>query len=192
MKSTSISRCHWCGTDPLYVHYHDTVWGVPEFDSKALFAKLILDGAQAGLSWITILRRQEGYMAVFDNLDPDIVARYTDKKLEKILLDERIIRNRLKVFSVRNNARAFLDMREQGIDFSQHLWSFVDGRTIVNKVASEKDFRASSPESDALSKDLKKRGFNFVGSTILYAFMQAVGMYNDHLVTCFRYKELKK
>ncbi len=192
MKSNTVFRCPWCGADPIYVHYHDTVWGVPEYDPKALFAKLILDGAQAGLSWITILRRQEGYMAVFDNLDPDIVARYTDKKLEKILLDERIIRNRQKVYSARNNARAFLDMREQGIDFSQHLWSFVDGRTIVNKVASEKDFRATSPESDALSKDLKTRGFNFVGSTIVYAFMQAVGMYNDHLVTCFRYKELKK
>lgn len=192
MKSTSITRCPWCGTDPLYVHYHDTVWGVPEYDSKALFAKLILDGAQAGLSWITILRRQEGYMAVFDDLDPDKVARYTDKKLEKILLDERIIRNRLKVFAARTNARAYLDMQDQGLDFSQHLWSFVDGKPIVNKLRLITDFQATSPVSDALSKDLKKRGFTFVGSTIVYAFMQAVGMYNDHLVSCFRHKEVMK
>ena len=189
-KSTSIIRCHWCGADPVYVKYHDEVWGVPEFDSKALYAKLVLDGAQAGLSWITILRRQEGYMAVFDGLDPEKVARFTDKKLEKILLDDRIIRNRQKVLSARKNAIAFLDMQDQGIDFSQHLWSFVDGKTIVRKNKSEKDFRATSPESDALSKDLKKRGFSFVGSTIVYAFMQAVGMYNDHVVTCFRHKEL--
>lgn len=191
-KVNPVTRCPWCGTDPLYVHYHDTVWGVPEYDSKALFAKLILDGAQAGLSWITILRRQEGYMAVFDGLDPEKLARYTDKKLEKILLDERIIRNRLKVFAARTNARAYLDMMDQGIDFSEHLWSFVDGKPIVNKLRLITDFQATSPISDALSKDLKKRGFTFVGSTIVYAFMQAVGMYNDHLVTCFRHKEVMK
>jgi DNA-3-methyladenine glycosylase I len=191
MKPKETVRCHWCGTDPVYVKYHDEVWGVPEFDPKALYAKLVLDGAQAGLSWITILRRQPGYMAVFDNLDPEKVARYTDKKLEKILLDDRIIRNRQKVFSARTNARAYLDMQEQGIDFSQHLWSFVDGKPVVNKLRSEKDFQATSPVSDALSKDLKKRGFSFVGSTIVYAFMQAVGMYNDHIVTCFRHNEVK-
>jgi DNA-3-methyladenine glycosylase I len=189
-KTKSITRCPWPGNDPLYLDYHDKVWGVPEYDSKALFAKLILDGAQAGLSWITILRRQPGYMAVFDNLDPDKVARYTDKKIEKILQDERIIRNRQKVLSARTNARAYLEMQNQGIDFSQHLWSFVDGKPIIRKNKTDKDFRATSPESDALSKDLKKRGFSFVGSTIVYAFMQAVGMYNDHLVTCFRHKEL--
>ena len=189
---SAITRCHWCGNDETYIKYHDNVWGVPEFDSKALYAKLILDGAQAGLSWITILRRQPGYEAVFDNLDPDKVARYTDKKLEKILLDDRIIRNRLKVYSARKNAQAYLDMQEEGIDFSDHLWSFVDGKPIIRKNKSDKDFRATSPESDAMSKDLKKRGFNFVGSTIIYAFMQAVGMYNDHLVTCFRYHEINK
>lgn len=189
---SKITRCHWCGTDETYVKYHDTVWGVPEYDSKALFAKLILDGAQAGLSWITILKRQQGYEAVFDNLDPDKVARYTDKKLEKILLDDRIIRNRLKVYSARKNAQAYLDMQEAGINFSDHLWSFVDGKPIIRQNKSNTDFRATSPESDAMSKDLKKRGFNFVGSTILYAFMQAVGMYNDHLVTCFRYNEINK
>jgi DNA-3-methyladenine glycosylase I len=192
MKPKIITRCHWCGTDPVYVKYHDEVWGVPEFDNKALFAKLILDGAQAGLSWITILRRQEGYMSVFDNLDPEKVARYTDKKLEKILLDERIIRNRLKVFATRTNSRAYLDMQDQGIDFSEHLWSFVDGKPVINKLRSEKDFQATSPISDAMSKDLKKRGFTFVGSTIVYAFMQAVGMYNDHVVNCFRHEEVKK
>src|SRR5690606_13953754 len=170
MQNTEPNRCPWCGTDPLYVQYHDEVWGVPEFDSKALFAKLILDGAQAGLSWITILRRQVGYMNVFDGLDPEKVARYTDKKLEKILLDERIIRNRLKVYSVRSNGCAFLEMQDQGLDFSEHLWSFVDGRPIIRKVRGMKDYRATSPESDAMSKDLKRRGFTFVGSTILYAF----------------------
>jgi DNA-3-methyladenine glycosylase I len=192
MKEKEIIRCHWCGTDPTYVKYHDEVWGVPEYDSKALYAKLILDGAQAGLSWITILRRQPGYEAVFDGLDPEKIARYTDKKLEKILLDERIIRNRLKVYSTRSNAKAYLKMQDEGIDFSEHLWSFVGGKPIVMKNESASDFRATSPESDAMSKDLKKRGFTFVGSTILYAFMQAVGMYNDHLVTCFRHKQLLK
>ncbi len=191
-KTKEIVRCQWCGQDETYIHYHDNVWGVPEYDSKALFGKLILDGAQAGLSWITILRRQPGYLAVFDNLDPDKIARYTDKKLEKILLDDRIIRNRLKVFSARTNAKAFLDMQQQGIDFSEHLWSFVEGKPITGKNKSSADFRATSPESDALSKDLKKRGFTFVGSTIVYAFMQAVGMYNDHIMTCFRYDQINK
>ncbi|MBK9981700.1 MAG: DNA-3-methyladenine glycosylase I [Saprospiraceae bacterium] len=191
-KSKEITRCHWPGNDELYLHYHDTVWGVPEWDNKALFAKLILDGAQAGLSWITILRRQPGYMAVFDNLDPEKIAKYADKKLEKILLDDRIIRNRLKVFATRTNAKAYLEMLDQGIDFSTHLWSFVDGKPIITKIKSKEDFRATSPESDALSKDLKKRGFSFVGSTIIYAFMQAVGMYNDHIVTCFRHEEVNK
>jgi DNA-3-methyladenine glycosylase I len=190
MKKKELTRCHWCGTDPIYVNYHDKVWGVPEYDSKALFAKLILDGAQAGLSWITILKRQEGYMAVFDGLDPEKNARYTDKRLEKILLDPRIIRNRLKVYSVRKNAKAYLEMKDQGIDFSAHLWSFVDGKPINNKVKSPADFQATSAASDALSKDLKKRGFSFVGSTIVYAFMQAVGMYNDHMVHCFRHKQV--
>jgi len=191
-KPKEIIRCLWAGKDELYINYHDSVWGVPEFDNKALFAKLILDGAQAGLSWITILRRQPGYMAVFDNLDPEKIARYTDKKLEKILLDDRIIRNRQKVLSARTNARAYMDMQEAGIDFSQHLWSFVNRKPIIGKNKSEADFRASSPESDALSKDLKKRGFSFVGSTIVYAFMQAVGMYNDHIITCFRHEAVKK
>src|SRR5258706_9844435 len=191
-KSKEITRCHWPGNDDLYIQYHDTVWGVPEFDNKALFAKLILDGAQAGLSWITILRRQQGYMAVFDNLDPEKIAKYTDKKLEKILLDDRIIRNRLKVFSTRTNARAYLSMLDDGIDFSQYLWSYVDGKPIINKFRGVSDFRATSPESDALSKDLKKRGFSFVGSTIIYAFMQAVGMYNDHIITCFRHQEVNR
>ena len=166
MNEKEIIRCHWCGADPLYIKYHDEIWGVPEYDNKALFAKLILDGAQAGLSWITILRRQPGYEAVFDGLDPEKIARYTDKKLEKILLDERIIRNRQKVFSARTNARAYLDMMDQGVDFSTHLWSFVGGKRIIGKNKSEKDFRATSPESDAMSKDLKKRGFVSTRQTV--------------------------
>ena len=192
MKPKEIIRCHWPGQDELYLKYHDEIWGVPEFDSKALFAKLILYGAQAGLSWITILRRQPCYETVFDGLDPEKIARYTDKKLEKILLDERIIRNRLKVYGTRTNAIAYLNMREEGIDFSEHLWSFVDGKPIINKFRGVSDFRATSLESDALSKDLKKRGFTFVGSTIVYAFMQAVGMYNDHIVNCFRHDEVNR
>lgn len=190
MKKKDIVRCPWCSKDPIYVDYHDKVWGVPEYDSKALFAKLILDGAQAGLSWITILKRQDGYMTVFDGLDPEKNARYTDKRLEKILKDVRIIRNRLKVYSVRKNAKAYMEMEQQGLDFSKYLWSFVGGKPINNKVKSSSDFQATSTISDALSKDLKKRGFSFVGSTIVYAFMQAVGMYNDHMVSCFRHKQV--
>ncbi len=190
-NSKEIIRCHWPGNDPLYIDYHDNVWGIPEFDTKALFAKLILDGAQAGLSWITILKRQDGYLAVFDQLDPVKIAKYTDEKLEKILTDERIIRNRQKIYSARKNAIAYMEMQDAGIDFSHHLWSFVDGTPIIRNNKSEKDFRATSPESDALSKDLKQRGFSFVGSTIVYAFMQAVGMYNDHIENCFRYHQLK-
>ncbi len=185
-------RCSWCGDTPIYVAYHDEVWGRPEYDSKALFAKLILDGAQAGLSWITILKRQENYYRVFDGLNPKKIARYSDARLEKILLDPGIIRNRLKVFATRKNAQAYMRMQEEGIDFSTFLWSFVGGSPIRHRYKSMEEIPATSPESDAMSKALKKRGFSFVGSTICYAFMQAVGMVNDHLVSCPQWEEVQK
>ncbi len=184
-----INRCSWCGDDPLYVTYHDTEWGIPERNSQALFGKLILDGAQAGLSWITILRKRENYLEAFDGFDPVKVARYSDAKLETLMNNPGIVRNRLKILSARGNARAFLRMRNQGIDFSEFLWDFVGGKPIQNAWKSMDELPATSPEAEAMSKALKKEGFNFVGPTIVYAFMQAVGMVNDHLLDCFRHGE---
>ena len=177
-------RCSWCGTAPDYVAYHDEVWGRPEYDSLALFEKLCLDGQQAGLSWITILRRQAGYQAAFDRFDPGRIARYDESDIQSLLQDKRIIRNRLKVESIIRNARSYLAMAEQGESFSDFLWSFVDGRPVQNAWRSMDEVPVTTPEAVALSKALKKRGFNFVGPTIVYAFMQATGMVNDHLVTC--------
>ncbi len=185
-------RCSWCGDDPLYVQYHDEEWGVPLYDDDTLFEFLMLEGAQAGLAWITVLRKREGYRAVFDNFNAEKIARYTDKKLDRILTDARIIRNRLKVYSARQNARAFLDVQEEWGSFSDYMWHFVDGEPIVNRFKGMGDLPASTPLSDQISKDLKKRGFNFVGSTIVYAHMQATGMVNDHIVDCFRHRECKK
>ncbi len=182
-------RCDWCGSDPLYVAYHDEEWGVPERDSKALFAKLILDGAQAGLSWITILRKREHYYRAMDDLDPEKMARWTDKRIEKLLQDEGLVRNRLKMFAARQNAQAWIALEEDLGSFSDYLWGYVDGRPIVNRFQTMKELPAQTDLSKSLGKDLKKRGFNFVGPTIVYAFMQAVGMVNDHLVTCFRHKQ---
>lgn len=184
-------RCPWCGNDPVYVAYHDKVWGRPEYNSKALFAKLILDGAQAGLSWITILKRQHHYYRVFDGLDPNKIACYSDKKLEKILLNPGIIRNKLKVFATRTNAQNYLRMQKNGIDFSEFLWSFVGGSPIVHQYRKMKEVPTTSPESNAMSLALKKEGFKFVGSTICYAFMQAVGMVNDHLINCPQWHEVQ-
>ncbi len=186
-----VNRCDWCGDDPLYVEYHDTEWGVPLYDDDALFEFLLLEGAQAGLAWITVLRKREGYRAVFDGFNSEKIARYTDRKLDKILRDPRIIRNRLKVYSARQNARAFLQVQEEVGSFSDYMWQFVDGMPIQNSWRSIKEVPASTPLSDTISKDLKQRGFNFVGSTIVYAHMQATGMVNDHLVSCFRYEECK-
>lgn len=189
-KKQIEKRCSWCGDDPVYVAYHDDEWGVPIYDSQELFAKLILDGAQAGLSWITILRKREGYYKAFDGLVPEKMARYSEKKIEKILLDPGIVRNRLKVQSAVKNAKAYLALQKQGIDFSDFLWSFVGGKPIQNKRGTMKQVPAVTEEAEAMSKALKKAGFNFVGPTIVYAFMQAVGMVNDHLVTCPQYKKL--
>ncbi len=185
-------RCTWCGSDPLYVDYHDRVWGVPEYDSKALFAKLVLDGAQAGLSWITILRRQHEYYRVFEGLDPERMAGFSGEKAELILQDPGIIRNRAKVRSAIGNARAWIAMRERGIDFSDFLWRYTDGKPLANTWESGKDIPAATPLAEQISKALKQEGFSFVGPTIVYAFMQAVGMVNDHVVSCFRHGELSR
>ena len=187
----AVKRCTWCGTDPLYMQYHDEEWGVPVWDDQTLFEFLVLEGAQAGLSWITILRKREAYRKLFSNFDVQKVARFTDKRLEKLLLDASIIRNRLKVFAARKNARAFLDVQAEKGSFADYIWDFVDGEPIQNKWKSMAEVPATTAVSDALSKDMKKRGFTFVGSTIMYAHMQATGMVNDHTTDCFRYRECK-
>lgn len=182
-------RCTWCSDDPLYVAYHDHEWGVPERNDQALFEFIILEGAQAGLSWITILRKREGYRRLFDNFNPQKIAQYSDAKLEQLLLDPAIVRNRLKVYGARKNAQAFLALQAEQGSFSDYIWGFVDGATIQNNWPSMAEVPATSSVSDALSKDLKKRGFTFVGSTIMYAYMQAIGMVNDHTSDCFRHQE---
>lgn len=187
----SKERCAWAGTDPVYIHYHDREWGVPVYDDRTLFEFLILEGAQAGLSWITVLKRRDGYRKAFADFDARKVARYDKKKIESLLQNPGIIRNRLKVRSAVSNAKAFLKIQEEFGSFSKYQWQFVGGKPLQNKRASLKDIPATSKESDAFSKDLKKRGFNFVGSTIIYAHMQAVGMVNDHITSCFRHRQLR-
>ena len=185
-------RCEWCGTEPIYVDYHDKEWGVPVHDDRLHFEMIILDGAQAGLSWITILKRRKSYREAFDNFDVKKVSRYSDKKVEKLLTNPGIIRNRLKVHSAVKNAKAFLKIQKEFGSFDEYIWQFVNHKTIQNKWKRMSDLPAKTEESDAMSKDLKKRGFSFVGSTICYAYMQAAGMINDHTLDCFRYKEVKK
>ncbi|MCK8059188.1 MULTISPECIES: DNA-3-methyladenine glycosylase I [unclassified Fusibacter] len=184
MTDKKLIRCDWAGTDPLYCEYHDKEWGVPLYDDQKLFEMLCLEGAQAGLSWITILRRREGYRSIFDGFDHKLCARYTDEQLDDKLQDPRIIRNRLKVYSVRNNAIAFEKVIDEFGTFSEYLWSFVGGSPILNTFVSIDEVPATTALSDALSKDLKRRGFKFMGSTICYAYMQAVGIVNDHLLGC--------
>lgn len=179
-------RCGWCGSDPLYVAYHDEEWGVPQHDDHRLFEKLILEGAQAGLSWITVLRKREAYRKAYLGFDPVKVAAMTDADLEAILLDPGVVRNRLKVFSARKNAQAFLAVQREFGSFDAFLWAFVGGRTKVNHPRSMADVPAVTPEAEALSKALKKRGFTFVGPTIIYAYMQSMGLVDDHLTTCWR------
>ncbi|WP_062262018.1 DNA-3-methyladenine glycosylase I [Endozoicomonas arenosclerae] len=180
-------RCAWCTEDPDYIQYHDEEWGVPCHDDRKLFEFLILEGAQAGLSWITILKRRQGYHNAFSGFDPVAVARFTDEDVERLLLDQGIVRNRLKVNSAIKNARAFLKVQEEFGSFDHYIWSFVNHNPIINQWQSFTEVPVTTPESDAMSKDLKKRGFSFVGSTICYAYMQAMGMVNDHLVTCPSY-----
>ncbi len=183
-------RCSWPGNDPQYIEYHDKEWGVPLHDERALFEFLCLECQQAGLSWITILRKRENYRKAFKNFEPEAVARMQDKTIEKLLLDTGLIRNRLKLYSVRSNAVAFLAIQKEFGSFGKYMWSFVNGKTIDGKRTGMGDIPATSPESDAMAKDLKKRGFKFVGSTICYAHMQATGMVNDHVRDCFRYSEV--
>ena len=185
-------RCPWASKDPLYLPYHDEEWGMPLHDDRRLFEMLILEGAQAGLSWLTILRKREAYRRAYDGFDPARVARFTEKRREKLLADPGIVRNRLKIAASIGNARAFLDVVAERGSFDAYLWDFVDGRPRVNRFRRIADVPARTPVSDALSKDLARRGFKFVGSTICYAFMQAIGMVNDHLLTCPRHAELAK
>ncbi len=173
-------RCGWSGTDPLYIEYHDKEWGVPVHDDRKLFEMLILEGAQAGLSWITILRKRENYRKAFDNFDAKKIARYDRRKVKSLLSNEGIVRNKLKIAATIGNAKAFLDIQKEFGSFDAYVWKFVDGKTKHNKPKALRNVPAKTAESDAMSKELKKRGFSFVGSTICYAFMQAVGMVNDH------------
>lgn len=185
-----VQRCKWAGADPIYVRYHDREWGVPVKRDRKLFEFLILEGAQAGLSWITILKRREGYRKAFSNFDVERVARYGKPEIRKLLNDTGVIRNRLKIESAIKNAKAFIQVQEEFGSFSKYQWQFVEGKPIQNNWKSMKSVPAKTKISDCFSKDLKKRGFSFVGSTIIYAHMQAVGMVNDHTTDCFRYREL--
>ncbi len=179
-------RCAWSGANPLYIEYHDKEWGVPVHDDRKLFEMLTLEGAQAGLSWITILRKRENYRKAFDNFDVKKISRYDRRKVKSLLSNEGIVRNKLKIAATIGNAKAFLDIQKEFGSFDAYVWMFVDGKTKHNKHKSLKEVPAKTAESDAMSKELKKRGFSFVGSTICYAFMQAVGMVNDHVSNCFR------
>lgn len=183
-------RCSWCGSDPLYVKYHDEEWGVPVKDDQTMFEFLLLETFQAGLSWITILRKRENFRKAFDNFDYKKIAKYNQSKIDALLQDEGIIRNKLKVNSAVTNAKAFMEIQKEFGSFSKYIWKFVNDKPIKNVWKTHKDAPAKSPESDALSKDLKKRGFKFVGSTVVYAHMQATGMVNDHINSCFRYHEV--
>jgi DNA-3-methyladenine glycosylase I len=190
MAKAELKRCSWAGEDPVMQAYHDTEWGVPLHEDTQLFEFLVLEGAQAGLSWSTVLNKRAAYRKAFHGFDIARVARMTDPALEKLLLEPAIIRNRLKIFSARNNARAALRVIDETGSLDAYFWSFVDGKPIVNRWRGRSDVPARTPLSDKLSKDMQKRGFNFVGSTIIYAHMQATGMVNDHFVDCFRHREV--
>ena len=188
-----MKRCGWVSLDdPLMLAYHDREWGVPVHDDRTHFEFLILEAAQAGLSWSIVLRKREGYRRAFSNFDPERVARYSDLKIQKLTLDAAIVRNRMKIAAAVRSASAFLAIQREFGSFDAYCWRFVDGRPKLNRRKSMAEMPATSAESDAFSKDLKRRGFNFVGSTIIYAYMQAVGMVNDHLVNCFRYRETRR
>ena len=188
----AITRCQWCGSDPLYQAYHDKEWGVPQRQDRKLFEMLILEGAQAGLSWITILKKRQNYRRAFDRFDPAAIAGYTRRDVKRLLADPGIVRNRLKVEATIHNARAYLELRQQQGKLSDFLWQFVDGTPRTNRWKTHDDIPVTTPESDAMSKALKQRGFKFIGSTTCYAFMQAVGMVNDHTTDCFRYNEIRR
>lgn len=191
LESTMKKRCEWCGDDPLYIAYHDKEWGVPVHDDQKLFEMLILEGAQAGLSWITILKKRENYRRAFDAFDPTIIASYSEKDLKRLLADSGIVRNRLKIESAIKNARGVLKIKEEFGTLGGFLWRYVDGIPQQNIWNSMADLPARTEKSEMMSKDLKRRGFNFVGPTICYAFMQSVGMVNDHTVDCFRHVQVR-
>lgn len=186
-----LERCPWCGSDPVYQQYHDQVWGRPVYDDLVLFEKLCLDGQQAGLSWITILKKQAGYERAYANFDPEIIVTFDQNKIDTLMQDSGIIRNKLKVQSIIKNARSYLDYRDAGHSFSDFLWQFVGHKPVQNRFASMADVPALTPESEAMSKALKAMGFTFVGPTICYAFMQAVGLVNDHLQRCPQWQECR-
>ncbi len=188
-QEKKIIRCDWAKNE-LAILYHDREWGVPQHDDRVLFEFLVLEGAQAGLSWDTILRKRENYRAAFDNFDVQKISRYNQRKLDSLMRNQGIVRNRLKILSVVKNAKAFLEVQTEFGSFDRYVWQFVGGKPRVNALKSLNQLQSRTAESDALSKDLKKRGFTFVGSTICYAFMQAIGMVNDHMVTCFRYRQI--
>ena len=190
-ESVTIHRCAWCGTEPLYVAYHDEEWGVPEYDPRALWEKLVLDGFQAGLAWITILRKRDSLRAAFDDFDPVKVAAYGDADRARLLADPGVIRSRAKIDSAIRGAKIFLEMQQNGEDFSAWLWSFVDGKPLQGARPTLADVPAQTPESVAMAKALKARGFNFCGPVIVYAFMQATGMVNDHVATCPRHTAVR-
>lgn len=184
------SRCGWSISDPIYIEYHDTEWGLPLHDDRRLFEFLILDGAQAGLSWLTILKKRQNYRKAFENFDPQIIARYDNRKIRELLANEGIVRNKLKIKATVQNARAFLSIQKQFGSFDKYIWQFVGGVTLKNKWKTLEEIPSQTKKSAAMSADLKKRGFTFVGPTICYAFMQAAGLVNDHVVDCFRYEEV--
>ncbi len=184
------SRCRWATTDPLYIKYHDTEWGVPLHDDRMLFEFLVLDGAQAGLSWLTILKKRDNYRVAFDDFDVQKIARYDSCKISELLADQGIVRNKLKIKAVVQNARSFLGVRQEFGSFDEYIWGFVGGKTIKNRWKKTAEIPSQSPESAEMSANLKKRGFTFVGPTICYAFMQAAGLVNDHVLDCFRYEEV--
>jgi len=190
--SREVKRCNWCGNDPIYIKYHDTEWGVPVYDDSKIFEFLLLETFQAGLSWITILKKRENFRKVFDNFDYQKIANYSEKKIEELKLDAGIIRNRLKIKAAKTNAIAFMKVQKEFVTFSKYLWGFVNGKPIQNNFKSTGELPVNTPLSDKISSDLKKRGFKFVGSTIVYAHMQAMGMINDHTTKCFRYKEIRR
>lgn len=187
-----IKRCQWVTEDPLYIDYHDNEWGVPVHDDERLFEFLILEGCQAGLSWITILKKRENYREAFNHFDAEAISRFNDTKIEKLLLNPGLIRNRLKMSAIIQNAKAYLKMKDEYNTFAEYIWAFVDGKPILNQWNNQNQVPTQTAVSDRMAKDLKKRGFKFVGTTICYAYMQAVGMVNDHLTTCFRHHHLDR
>ena len=189
MNTNQINRCGWATNDPLYIDYHDKEWGVPVHDDRKLFEMLILEGAQAGLSWITILKKRENFRKAFNNFDAKKISKYNQSKIDELLNDAGIIRNKLKINAAVQNAKAFLEVQKEFGSFDKYIWQFVDGKQKINSYKSLKDVPAKTKVSDDMSKDLKRRGFKFVGSTICYAFMQAVGMVNDHVEGCFKFKK---